>query len=123
MHSRRAATQVLDALEAERGAGTPILHWFTGTTRELDRAIALGCWFSVGPLMLRSAKGRALVSLMPPDRVLTETDAPFAQIDGKPLMPWDVCLAYPDLASLWGCEPSAVPARLRANLRNLVGSK
>ena len=120
LHSRRAATGVLDALESAPGSGVPILHWFSGSQKELERAIKLGCWFSVGPMMLKSAKGKALAAMMPPERVLTETDAPFAQIDGKPLMPWDVCLAYPDLAAIWNCDVEMIPARLGANLRGLL---
>jgi len=60
-HNRRAITPVLDELEGHRAAGTPILHWFAGSGRELERAISLDCWFSVGLLMLRAAKGRARV--------------------------------------------------------------
>jgi TatD DNase family protein len=60
IHSRRATCAVLDQLESKPGAGTPILHWFSGTLRELDRATNLGCWFSVGPAMLNTEKGRAL---------------------------------------------------------------
>ncbi len=49
IHSRRASTPVLEALEAPPVAGVPVLYWFSGAPRELDRAAALGCWFSVGP--------------------------------------------------------------------------
>lgn len=123
LHSRRAAKGVLDALEEHPGAGTPILHWFSGTARELDRAVKHGCWFSVGPLMLQSAKGRALVAAMPKERVLTETDAPFAQMDGAPLMPWDVVRAYPVLADLWDCDLESVARQLASNLLSLNKSK
>lgn len=57
IHSRRAATQVLDALTAQPDAGLAILHWFSGTQKELSRAVGLGSWFSVGPAMLAAAKG------------------------------------------------------------------
>lgn len=33
VHSRRASAAVLDRLERYRGAGTPILHWFSGSLR------------------------------------------------------------------------------------------
>ena len=39
IHSRRAATDVLDALARPPDAGVPILHWFSGTKAELLRAI------------------------------------------------------------------------------------
>lgn len=123
LHSRRAASKVLDLLEAEPAAGTPILHWFSGSARELERAVQLGCWFSVGPTMMGSAKGRKLAELMPRDRILTETDSPFAQIDGKPLSPWDVTLAYPALSELWNCSEDEVEKQILNNLQNLTRTK
>lgn len=123
IHSRRAASAVLDRLETHPGSGTPILHWFSGNKRELQRAIALGCWFSVGPAMLVSEKARALVSDMPRDRVLTETDGPFAQIGGESAKPWDAGTATAQLAELWGGMPEeATNRQLHANLRHLVAT-
>ncbi|WP_454719116.1 Qat anti-phage system TatD family nuclease QatD [Caulobacter segnis] len=119
LHSRRAATQVLDALERFPGAGTPVFHWFSGSSKELQRAVAAGCWFSVGPAMLSSAKGRALASAMPRDRVLTETDGPFAQIQGKAAFPWDCQLAISSLAIAWGLELDQVKVHLKRNLGRL----
>ncbi|ESX08998.1 TatD family hydrolase [Mesorhizobium sp. M1060] len=119
LHSRRAASKVLDLLEAEPTAGTPILHWFSGSTRELQRAIQLDCWFSIGPSMMGSAKGRKLVELMPRERILTETDSPFAQMNGAPLFPWDVAMAYPVLSELWNCSEEQVDKQILSNLRNL----
>lgn len=121
IHSRRAVSAVLDRLEAHPGAGIPILHWFSGSKRELQRAIALGCWFSVGPAMLISEKARALVRDMPRDRVLTESDGPFAQIGERDAKPWDVSLATAQLADLWGgITESDVERLLSSNLRRLV---
>ena len=121
IHSRRAAPAVLDRLVAFPGAGTPILHWFSGGKRDLQRAVAMGCWFSVGPAMLVSEKARALVRVMPRDRVLTETDGPFAQIGGGSAKPWDAGGATTQLAELWGDMTEEETDRLlHANLRRLV---
>lgn len=122
LHSRRAATPVLDALGRFPGAGTAIFHWFSGTRRELERAVDAGAWFSVGPAMLASSKGRALTAAMPKDRVLTETDGPFAQVEGKAAYPWDCQLALHGLASLWGEELEAVGKRLDRNIRVLTSA-
>lgn len=120
LHSRGATNGVLDALESEPNAGIPVLHWFSGTQQQLDRAVNMGCWFSVGPQMLKTRKGKALVEAMPQDRLLTETDAPFSQNAGLPLMPWDVQYAVLALAELWGIEPVDVDAQLKLNLRALT---
>lgn len=117
IHSRGAADEVLDAIEAHPDAGLPILHWFTGTSRQLDRAVQLGCWFSVGPAMVRSAKGRALVSRMPPERLLTETDAPFARSGDRPLYPWEATDCAPALAEALAVTPDQMLLTLRGNLR------
>jgi TatD DNase family protein len=120
IHSRRAATAVLDGLARWPKAGTPILHWFSGTMRELERAVSAGCWFSVGPAMLRGERGRALAARMPLDKVLTESDGPFARIGDEPAKPWDVELAVCELANIWNTPVEAVHQRLRENLRRLV---
>jgi TatD DNase family protein len=122
IHSRRAATPVLDALASNDGAGVAVLHWFSGSRRELQRAIDQGCWFSVGPAMLNGEKGRAMAELMPTDRILTESDGPFAQIDGRPLFPWDAATAEGILADIWGVGEEEVRSQLMANLKRLITS-
>ena len=122
IHSRRAARAVMDRIEAVPKAGTFILHWFSGSPRDLSRAVALGCWFSVGPAMLAGKKGRALAALLPRDRVLTESDGPFARISGNAVMPWDVANAERELALLWNLEREETASLLRENLKCLVSS-
>jgi TatD DNase family protein len=121
IHSRGAESRLLDILEAHPNAGTPVLHWFSGNRRELQRAVELGCWFSVGPAMLAGEKGRAHLSQMPLDRVLPETDGPFAQRRGTPLMPWDVSDVVGHLEHLMGTSKMEVSEMLRANLNHLLG--
>lgn len=120
IHSRAAATPVLDAIEKHRGCGAPILHWFTGTERELARAIDLGCWFSVGPAMLKSNNGRRLAASMPRDRVITETDGPFAKVNSAQLEPTDSWLAVEQLAVMWRQSKSTTVSSLKNNLRELL---
>lgn len=120
IHSRRASSAVLDHLENVSGAGTPILHWFSGSFRDLDRAINLGCWFSIGPTMLASEKGRALAARMPRERVLTESDGPFAQLNGEAVMPWHVEKALGELSQIWSLPPEEVAQNIHRNLQSLL---
>lgn len=123
IHTRRSAAPTIDRLANSRASGVPVLHWFSGTLRDLRRADDLGCWFSVGPSMLQGEKGRDLVSRMPRDRLLTESDGPFAQINGRPAYPWEVSTAADGLANLWGVSRQVVDALLLDNLRRLVGAR
>ena len=110
----------LDGLESHPGAGIPVLHWFSGGARDLDRAIALGCWFSVGPAMLNGERGKGLAARMPCERVLTESDGPFAQIDGRAVLPWEVDRAVTALADLWGSDTQQTQSALNDNLQRLT---
>jgi TatD DNase family protein len=119
IHSRGAASAVLDALERQPDAGIPILHWFSGTMRELERAIQNGCWFSIGPAMLRHRKGRELAAAMPLDRLLTETDAPFARKGDNPLMPWEAFDCLADLTMASGIDRGTLALQMKTNLKKL----
>jgi len=120
IHSREAANYVLDVLEAYPDSGKPILHWFSGNYQELKRAIDIGCWFSVGPAMLRSKKGREITSRMPRDKILTESDGPFAKLNKKPLTPLDMPKVIEILVQLWGEPIKVVNERLLNSFRNLL---
>lgn len=119
IHSRRASNAVLDRVEQFPSAGVYILHWFSGSMRELDRAVELGCWFSVGPAMLRAKKGQALAARMPRDRVLTESDGPFARLDGSPILPWQSGMSLHQLSELWSLSLETVNQMVWDNLAML----
>jgi len=121
LHSRRAVSDTLEVLKGIKAR--MILHWFTGTYKELDRAIAEGFFFSVNGAMMQSAKGRGLVARMPKDRVLTETDGPFVKDGNSPATPSTVKVTVAHLAGLWELPPANVQARVLDNLRDvLVGT-
>lgn len=79
IHSVRSDKNVLDILEKYDCTknNNCILHWYSGTLKQLDRAIELGCFFSVNEYMLNSSNGRFIVQKVPVDRLLLESDAPF----------------------------------------------
>lgn len=120
VHSRNAATPVLEALERHKGFGVAILHWFSGTKAELRKAIEMDCWFSVNNAMAHSKKGADLIALMPADRVLTETDGPFVKNLRTPLRPAECDEAITLLAGLWRMQVVAAKAKILENFRHLV---
>ena len=78
LHSVKATQEVIDILDQTGALQTCacIFHWFTGSSNLLHRAIQSGCYFSCGPRMLATAKGREYVKAIPVKRLLLETDAP-----------------------------------------------
>ncbi|KDR86535.1 hypothetical protein L905_11800 [Agrobacterium sp. TS43] len=123
VHSVRSAPKVLDMIEAylPRERGSVVLHWFTGSNSDARRAAALGCYFSINAEMMRTDRGRELVGSLPPDRLLTETDGPFTQQDGRPAEPSDVGLVASAVANLLGLSPDAMAKVIVSNLRTLLG--
>lgn len=120
IHSRRAVTPLLDNIENYPSSGIPVLHWFSGSKSELNRAINMGCWFSVGPSMLNSKKGQDIVKNIPKNRVLTESDGPFAKLNGEILMPWDAEKANEYLSKIWNFSLPDVKNQLNENLNQLL---
>lgn len=122
VHSVRAATAVLDMIEAHLpvSCGRVVLHWFTGSKAEARRAVDLGCYFSINAEMLMNKRHRAIIETLPIERILTESDGPFTQVLGRPAYPIDVLTAVDLLARARGIDPNSVASKTRDNLKRLV---
>ncbi len=79
IHSVRADKDVLAILEKYNcpNDNACILHWYSGSPKQLDRAIELGCFFSINDYMINSPNGRSIIQKIPCERLLLESDAPF----------------------------------------------
>lgn len=120
IHSLNAVDEVLDCLHHYQNAGKPILHWFLATKKQVMEAVELGCYFSVGPAMLTSARAKRVISWIPQDRVLLETDGPFAKVAGNILFPSSVATVTEYLAEIWCKSKVSVIEQLSVNLRCLT---
>lgn len=120
IHSRQAVEDVLVELERHPAFGTAVLHWFSGSAAELKLAEAQGCWFSVGPAMFNSNSGRVLAAKLPRNRVVPESDGPFAQVGGQPVMPWSEQATAGYLAAAWGQTQRETTSLLRENALQLL---
>lgn len=120
IHSRNAASEVLNCLSKHPNSGVPFLHWFSGSQQELYRAIDFGCWFSIGPPMVSSIKGRQIISKIPKDRILPESDGPFTSIKNKQTHPLDVLVVYQVLTEIWNEPIDIVENRIFTNFKKLL---
>ena len=122
VHSIRAAKTVLDHIEAylPSDQGKIVLHWFTGTKAEAERAIEMGCYFSINAAMLNSERHIAMVSALPIERLLTETDGPFTQTEDRTSKPSDVLIVVETLGRLHGLSTHEAVLNIKANLRKLL---
>lgn len=76
IHSRKAEREVLDVLD-DAFSFKAILHWYSGDESLLNRAVKMGCYFSVNGNMLKSRKIERMLEIVPKNRILLETDSPF----------------------------------------------
>jgi TatD DNase family protein len=122
IHSIRSVKVVLDMVETHLppGSGHLVLHWFTGTKAEARRAVDLGCYFSINAEMLRTERHRELISTLPSDRLLTETDGPFTKTDGRTMRPADIRTVVAALADIRRVPALDMGELIARNLRSLV---
>lgn len=113
VHSRRAEKEVIDIIGNNYPCKT-ILHWYSGSIKELERAIDFGFYFSINIAMLNSEKGEKIIQAIPDDRILTETDAPFISIIDSPL------LIHETVCKLTIQKPNISKILIYKNFRDLI---
>ena len=117
VHSRRAETEVLQALADEQHKDPIVFHWYSGTLRVLENALSQGHYFSVNPAMTESPHGRRIIEYLPRDRVLMESDGPFVQVTKRPALPQDVVIVQEYLCELWKTDNAG--KQLKKNFTDL----
>ena len=122
VHSRRAAKDVIDMI-GPNFPGSVILHWFSGSERELETAINYGMYFSVNTEMITSKKGKILIKKMPKNKVLTETDGPFVLVNDGPARPIHTSIISEYLSQLWGCSLGQTQNMLLENFTGINKNK
>jgi TatD DNase family protein len=118
LHSRGATADVVSAL-AEAQVPGAVLHWFLGAPADIERALDLDVFFSVNESMARSDRGRAVIELLPPNRVLLETDAPYGGAR-REIRPGDLETTVRSLAQQWRRDFEAVVSLIERNQEALL---
>ena len=122
VHSRRATARVIDMIGNSYN-GTVIMHWFSGSKKELERAVSYGFYFSINPSMISGAKGRELIKSIPPDKILTESDGPFVKVDENPASPLDTQKTVIKLAELFKFDSVQMKSKIYQNFRNIYSNQ
>ena len=76
VHSRKAEREVLSTLK-KHNIKNVIFHWYSGPLDLIDEIIGQGYFFSINGAMINSEKGKKIISKLPLERILTESDAPY----------------------------------------------
>ena len=128
IHTRDAEDDTAEILTREVGKGgvTGVLHCFTGSLRLADVALDLGFYISLSGIVTfkNAADLQATAAMIPDDRILVETDAPFlAPVPnrGKTCEPAFVVDTAKFVAGLRGVEFDQLAAITTRNFFNLFG--
>ena len=122
LHCVRAYKQLFELVDSHwhEGAGTLVLHWFSGSVADAKRALDRGCYFSINPAMASSATGSRVLENLPIDRLLTETDGPFTTSSPKTARsPGDVISAVRFIAGVKNVRAEDVQAQIWRNLQKI----
>ncbi|MEG2013434.1 MAG: Qat anti-phage system TatD family nuclease QatD [Anaerovoracaceae bacterium] len=76
VHSDKLVVDILEKYNCSK-ENKCVLHWFSGSMIQLNRAIEMGCYFSVNSFMIQSPNGHKLIPHIPIEKILIESDAPF----------------------------------------------
>ena len=75
IHSRRTLDEIFSILPSYSIKGV-LLHWFSGSKKQLQKAMELDCFVSYGPAMIYSEDKQVLLLQTRLEKILLETDGP-----------------------------------------------
>ncbi len=118
IHSGRSYKDVIQMIS--RSDVLPVLHWFSGPPSYALQALEVGAYFSLGPAIIYHEAYRALVDILPLDRILLETDTP-VRFRGKEARPWWVKDVAAKVAEIKNVPLHVVEKKTRKNARDVFG--
>lgn len=119
VHSREAFAATLGSLKAAVSLPAVVIHCFGYGPAEAEAFLELGCYISfAGNLGYRNAQPlRDACILVPENRLLLETDAPYMNplpLRGKPSTCLDIARTYAQAAALRGVSVDSLAATVTA---------
>jgi TatD DNase family protein len=132
LHVRRAMHKVFSWSKALKALPSVVFHSYSGTFAEGEALLRRGinAYFSFGTVILLNHKAAMdSCARLPPERLLTETDAPYQPLRGKPFSSWaDLPSIIAGVAALrreaggTGGDAAELEAALDRNFARVYGS-
>ncbi|TFG85068.1 MAG: TatD family deoxyribonuclease [Spirochaetales bacterium] len=128
VHSREAHADTLRTIGEFSGKIPVIMHCFGYDREAAAEYLSLGCYLSfAGNVTFRNAGGlREALKLVPDDRLLLETDAPYMNPEpfrGKPSTPLDIERTYQVAASVRDCDGASLSRLILRNMERILSIK
>lgn len=121
LHSRKAEKEVFELLMQYK-IQNAIFHWYSGGLNLIKNISDAGYYFSVNPAMTKSISGRKIISKIPKENVLTETDGPFINKGNEPLLPGEIEEVIVYLSNIWNITIHEVQSIINMNFKKLISN-
>lgn len=121
IHSRRAEKEVISII-GNRFPGKVILHWYSGSIINLEKAISFGFYFSINSAMTQSKQGINIIKNIPLDRLLLESDSPFIGVDKNSFIPLNMNSLVDSISSIRNIPTTTILNILEQNFNKLIKS-
>ena len=122
VHSRRAESDLLDVL-GDDFPGRVILHWYSGSIKNLEKAILRGYFISVNYQMTKSIKGQKIIDCIPSNQILLESDGPFISRGNNKFTPLMINIVLDNLCVLKKSNNDELKNIILQNFYDLVRDK
>lgn len=125
VHCRNAFPDLIEILRSTwRDGKGGIIHFFSGTEEDAAALLELGFSFTFGGVVTFTHDYDEVIKLIPSDRILSETDAPYvapAPYRGKRNEPAYVVEVVKRLAEIKGVSAEEIKERIYANAKLIFG--
>ena len=121
LHSRRAEKEVFQIL-INKKIRNAIFHWYSGPLGLIQDIVDAGYYFSVNPAMINSPNGRKIIEKIPAHNLLTETDGPYVEVNGRSVNPEDINLIHDHIALLRGISKEQSINIVKNNFYKVISS-
>ncbi|MDV4151529.1 TatD family hydrolase [Clostridium sp. AL.422] len=124
LHTKDAEEEVYEALK-KYNYNRAIIHWYSGDISTLQKFIDLGCYFTISVDIGYSEKTYEVLSKIPMDKLLLETDGPTALewVNGEYGYPGEIKNVYEKVAKYKNINIKDLLSTVEENLKRLLRIK
>lgn len=93
VHVRNAEEETFYIMQ-KNNVEKAIIHWYSGSIKTMQKFIDAGYYFSVNSNMCTTNNGKKIISSIPINKILVESDGPFTKIESQKFQPTSLIKTY-----------------------------
>lgn len=124
LHTKDAEEEIYEALK-KYNYNKAIIHWYSGDINTLEKLIDLGCYFTISVDIGYSEKTYEVLSRIPIDKLLIETDGPTALewVNGEYGYPSEIIKVYEKVAQFKDVNVNEFLGIVEENFKRLLNKE